>query len=175
MKRLFLSFALITLFLGGCASTGGSNVTGGSKGAYFEVYQDNRIYVFYDSKTYKEFLTLGETAFRITRIGAGPGGRTLVFGLAEADRLKTSGLASIDIWDGKSKPSSPFYGEVRTEDDSVYLVSDYASVVALRDGKSLSTAKENASLSSDGNTVFVAADATNEARLVAKYQSIHPQ
>jgi hypothetical protein len=52
------------------------------------VYQNDRIYAFDDFKVYQEFLGLGETTFRFTRIGADPKGETVAFGLRKADKKK---------------------------------------------------------------------------------------
>ena len=40
----------------------------------YEVHHDGRIHIFYDRKLYEGFLDVGETPFRLTRIGAGPDG-----------------------------------------------------------------------------------------------------
>ena len=39
---------------------------------YYPVYKEGRIYVFDDYKTYASFNQVGETAYRLPRIGAGP-------------------------------------------------------------------------------------------------------
>ncbi|MCK5121471.1 MAG: hypothetical protein KAQ91_05780 [Methylococcales bacterium] len=46
---------------------------------YYQVYKEGRIYVFDDYKTYNSFNEVGETAFRLTRIGAGPKRRDFSF------------------------------------------------------------------------------------------------
>ena len=60
-----------------------------------EDHHEGRIYVFYDKKTYQSFKQVGETAYRLTRIGAGPKGETVVFGLTKQDKKKRSGIAAI--------------------------------------------------------------------------------
>lgn len=54
----------------------------------YEVHEDGRIYAFYDRALYKEFLAVGETPFRLTRIGNGPNGETMVYGLTSKDKKK---------------------------------------------------------------------------------------
>ncbi|MDT8384295.1 MAG: hypothetical protein RRB22_07760 [Gammaproteobacteria bacterium] len=96
-----------------------------------EVHADGRINIFYDKHTYDEFLQLGETSFRLTRIGAGPKGETLVFGLPAADKKKTSGIPAIDIYEGKRTPAN-FYGEMRAE-GRIFVFSSYADMKMVRD------------------------------------------
>jgi translation elongation factor P/translation initiation factor 5A len=45
----------------------------------YVVYHDGRMNVFYDADLYKEFLSVGETAYRKTFIGAGPKGETIMY------------------------------------------------------------------------------------------------
>lgn len=77
----------------------------------FEVDHDGRINVFYDYATYTEFKKLGETSYRLTRIGAGPNGQTVVFGLPKADKKKGDKTPAAMWWDGKFEPSE-FYGQM---------------------------------------------------------------
>ncbi|MBJ7536704.1 hypothetical protein I8J31_03325 [Marinomonas sp. C1424] len=81
----------------------------------YEVHHEGRIYVFDDRATYESFLAVGETTFRKVHIGEGPKGETIVFGLTSADKKKTSGIASIDMYEGKLAGAEPFYGEMRVE------------------------------------------------------------
>ncbi|MBJ7551346.1 hypothetical protein [Marinomonas ostreistagni] len=81
----------------------------------YEVHEEGRIYLFDDRATYKDFLAVGETSYRKVRIGEGPKGETLVFGLTNEDKKKTSGIASIDMFDGDLSGAEDFYGEMRME------------------------------------------------------------
>ncbi|RBO83349.1 hypothetical protein [Marinomonas aquiplantarum] len=81
----------------------------------YEVHHEGRIYIFDDRDVYEDFLTVGETSFRKVRIGAGPKGETLVFGLTNEDKKKMSGIASVDMYDGSLEASEDFYGEMRAE------------------------------------------------------------
>ncbi len=88
---------------------------------YYQVYKEGRIYVFDDFKTYDDFLKLGETTFRLTRIGAGPHGETVVFGLRKKDKKMRSGIGAVDLYDGKAEAiKDGFYGEV-VKDGRIYI------------------------------------------------------
>lgn len=81
---------------------------------YFLVFHDNgRIYPIADIKNYLGFLEHDELIFTRTRIGEGPDGATLVFGIEkkEADDLGKPSKAEL-FYDGKYEPTGPFYGEV---------------------------------------------------------------
>ncbi|MDP2169860.1 MAG: hypothetical protein Q8J96_05505 [Rhodocyclaceae bacterium] len=81
---------------------------------YFLIYHENgRIYPIADAKNYLEFLHTGELIFTRTRVGAGPNGETLVFGIErnETGDLKKPAKAEL-FFDGKYEPTGPFYGEV---------------------------------------------------------------
>jgi len=79
------------------------------------VYHDGRMNVFYDAKLYKEFMSVGETAYRKTFIGAGPKGETIMYGLTKSDKKKLSGIPSIDMIEGRLSAAESFYGEIRDE------------------------------------------------------------
>lgn len=79
----------------------------------YEVHHEGRIHVFYDRKLYREFLSLGETPYRLTRIGAGPNGETLVFGLTKKDKKKPGSVDAIKIYDGKINAPKNIYAEMR--------------------------------------------------------------
>ncbi|HHS99599.1 MAG TPA: hypothetical protein ENK73_01965 [Thiomicrospira sp.] len=77
----------------------------------FEDDNEGRINQFYDQKTFKAYKAVGETSFRLTRIGAGPNGETVVFGLPKADKKKGANTPAAMLWDGKLEATS-FYGEM---------------------------------------------------------------
>lgn len=88
----------------------------------YEVHQDGRIYLFDDADLYRSFLKVGETPFVIARIGEGPNGETLKFGLTSQDKKKTSGIASVELYEGNLMAAEDFYGEMRI-DGRVYVFS----------------------------------------------------
>lgn len=81
---------------------------------FFIVYHENgRIYPIADVKNYLAFLETDELMFTRTRIGAGPEGETIVFGIEkkEADSPRKPSKAEL-FFDGKYTPTGPFYGEI---------------------------------------------------------------
>lgn len=54
-------------------------LVGLEKGFYGEVHKENRIWVFENGKDLAAFQTSGEVPCGITQVGAGPGGKTVVF------------------------------------------------------------------------------------------------
>ena len=88
----------------------------------YEVHHDGRIYIFDDYKLYQNFNKLGHTPYILARIGAGPKGETIKFGLTSQDKKKQSGIASVDLYDGTLAPAENFYGEMRSE-GRIYVFS----------------------------------------------------
>ena len=62
-----------------------------------------RIYVFDDYKTYASCNQVGETVCRLTRIGAGPKGETMVYVLNKSNKKQKPGalIAEIESKHGK--------------------------------------------------------------------------
>lgn len=122
--------------LSGCAhnatsdSGGKKPVTVGTMELY-EVHHDGRIHVFYNKKLYKEYLKLGETSFRLTRIGAGPKGETIVFGLTKSDKKLKKPVPAIGLYEDKVKAES-FYGEMHKH-GRIYVFSKFDDMKTVRD------------------------------------------
>jgi hypothetical protein len=59
---------------------------------YYELERDGRLYVLSDAKEYRSLRAGGEPVYSTKKIGAGPGGKTLVYGLVknEAKILETN-------------------------------------------------------------------------------------
>lgn len=134
MKLKFLPFATSLMALTLLTACGGATVKSNATATaslnnddLYEVHHEGRIYLFDDRGTYKEFLQVGETSYRKVRIGSGPKGETLVFGLTNADKKKFSGIASIDMYDGKLAGADSFYGEMRVE-GRIYVFSSLAEM-----------------------------------------------
>ncbi len=143
-SRAFLAVSVASsLLIGGCATApeqpAADKAAPAAKTAtqksveLYEVVHDGRIYVFYDLKDYRSFLKHMEAPYRLTRIGAGPAGETVVFGLTSKDKEKTSGIPSVDLFDGKMKlgDSDAFYGEMR-KGGRIYVFNDYKEMQAVR-------------------------------------------
>ena len=99
---------------------------------YYEVHHEGRIYAFDDAGVYKSFLQVGETAYRKVRIGEGPHGETVVFGLHKKDKKKTDGIAVVDMYDGKlAGADKAFYAEIRSE-GRIHVFNDWNDVKSFR-------------------------------------------
>lgn len=99
---------------------------------YYEAHHEGRIYIFDDFPTYKTFLEFGHTPYRLVRIGEGPGGQTLVFGLTDEDKAKREGIASVVLYDGERMGTDPFYGEV-LYDGRFYVFDRWADLQSFRE------------------------------------------
>ena len=97
----------------------------------YEVHEDGRIHVFYDRALYKEFVELGETPFRLTKIGAGPNGETLVFGLTGKDKKMKKPIPAIELYENKAEPAENFYGEM-VKHNRIYVFSDFEDMKPVR-------------------------------------------
>jgi len=84
------------------------------KQTYFMVYHDNgRIYAMTEPNIYLGLMTHDEVPLTRTRIGGGPDGETVIFGITKADgKHLDKPTAAEDIFDGRTKDVGAFYGEV---------------------------------------------------------------
>jgi hypothetical protein len=123
---------LLTGHLAGCATDSSIESVSAATPTMeiYEVHHEGRIHIFYDKKLYKEFLSLGETPFRLTRIGAGPNGETLVFGLTKKDKKMKSSIPVIDLYDGKIKQDS-VYAEMHKH-ERIYVFSSFKDMGTVR-------------------------------------------
>ena len=131
IKLLVLPLTL--LGLAACASTSSEQHSAqrATSMEIYEVHHDGRIHVFYDRKLYKGFLKLGETPYRLTRIGAGPKGETLVFGLTKKDKKMKSSIPAIELYDGKIQASTIFYGEM-VKHGRIYVFDSFKDMETVR-------------------------------------------
>lgn len=145
--------------------------------ALFEAHHEGRIYIFDNFAVYQDFLTLGETAYRKVRIGEGPKGETIVFGLTNEDKKKTSGIASIDMYDGKLKGASEFYGEMYTEEGRIYVFSSLEEMTQARLVGEVPLRYTDIGSGPKGETVVYALNNDNKKKqpvaLIAKFKAIH--
>ena len=79
---------------------------------FMTFHENGRVYVLGDPALQRIFLKTDEVALTRTRIGAGPGGRTLIFGMNKDDAKRGGPTAAEMMYDGKQRPAGPFYGEV---------------------------------------------------------------
>jgi len=109
--------------MGGCA-TQGANTGAATPAAaaekkaaaeqqmFMTFHENGRLYVLGDPKLQQVFMQTDEVALTRTRIGEGPDGRTLIFGMNKDDAKAGGPTAAEMMYDGKLEPAGPFYGEV---------------------------------------------------------------
>ena len=85
--------------------------------------ETGRVHAFGDTKNYFDFLAHGEVALTRTQIGAGPGGKTLVFGITGDDVKANKPSRGEQILSGAIPPGAGFYGEV-FKGNRYYLFGD---------------------------------------------------
>lgn len=147
-------------------------------GEFYEVHHEGRIYVFDDFKTYQTFLSLGESAYRRMRIGAGPNGETIVFGLTAKDKKKMSGIASEELFDGVKQPleEAPFYGEV-VYDNRFYVFDQWADLKGFKSTWDAPYRFTEIGAGPGGRTIVYVLNSGNKKRkptaMVAKFKSMH--
>jgi len=79
---------------------------------FFAVPKDGRIHAFGDTTNYFNFLTHGEVQLTRTKIGTGPGGATVVYGITNDDvRANKPSMGEL-VMEGKLPPAPDFHGEV---------------------------------------------------------------
>jgi hypothetical protein len=123
-QQLTLVAALAALLslggLTGCATSQNAAVSEkkaeapAQKQTYFMVFHENgRIYAMTEPKIYLGLMEHDEVPLTRARIGAGPEGETVVFGITSKDgeSLDKPTVAE-DIFDGRAKDFKSFYGEV---------------------------------------------------------------
>ena len=74
--------------------------------------ESGRVHAFGDTKNYFDFLAHGEVQLTRTRIGAGPGGKTLVYGITSADVKSNAPSLGEQLMERTPAAGAPFYGEV---------------------------------------------------------------
>ena len=82
-----------------------------------------RVHAFGDTKNYFDFLSHGEVQLTRTRIGAGPGGKTLVYGITGDDVKNNQPRRGEQLLEGSVPVGAPFYGEA-FKNGRFYLFGD---------------------------------------------------
>jgi len=133
LKRisLILGLLLTASVLTACNQTKPDETAATNSMEIYEVHKDGRIHVFYDRALYTEFLQLGETPYRLTRIGEGPNGETIVFGLTKKDKKKGANTPAVKLYSNQSKLEGKFYGETRRH-GRVYVFSTFEDMKPVR-------------------------------------------
>lgn len=143
---------------------------------FYVAYHDGRINMFDDLATYKSFLALGETTFRLTRIVAGPNGETLVFGLTKKDKKKGNDAAVVRLYDGKLEGGVPFYGEVKKE-GRYYVAGSFEDLMHVVKLGEPALRFADIGAGPEGETVVYVLNASNKKKkpeaLIAKFKEMH--
>ncbi|GAB6043635.1 hypothetical protein [Endothiovibrio diazotrophicus] len=145
---------------------------------YYEVHHEGRIYVFDDAGVYKEYLSVGETPFRKVRIGVGPHGETVVFGLHKHDKKKMEGIASVDMFDGKIDGAQDgFYAEIRSE-GRIYVFDNWDDVKSFRQVGEAPYRYTDIGAGPNGETVVYVLNKHNKKHrpdaLIARFKAANP-
>lgn len=117
----FSALAVAAALLAGCATPAPSApapaaskpaaAAGMAKEFYVVLPEDGRIYAFGDTKNYTDYKRHGEVTLTRTRVGEGPGGKTLVFGITPDDVKTDRPSLGEQVMNGTLPPASDFYGE----------------------------------------------------------------
>lgn len=171
--RFFLAASVITTFMG-CASTETKQTEVVKEATaevavevnndeLYEVHHDGRIYIFDDFELYQGFNKLGHTPYILARIGEGPKGETIKFGLTSKDKKKKSGIASVELYDGKLAPAENFYGEMRME-GRIYVFSTLEDMKAVRKVGEAAFRFTDIGAGPNGETVVYVLNKTNKKK-----------
>jgi hypothetical protein len=134
---------------------------------YYEVHRDGRIYVLSDAREYREFLISGEIPLRVTEIGAGPNGETVVFAIAKPESKKNNGFGSVEMFKNRRQGAAKsFYAEIH-RNDRYYVFGDWVSFDAYRKTGQAGGAPSN---SGPNGEPVVFTPSSNE--LVARFKSL---
>jgi hypothetical protein len=183
-RSLFYALASVLALglMSGCATQSGTagspsqsvQSVAAEKTNYFLVFHENgRIYPIADAKNYLAFLDVDELIYTRTRVGAGPEGETIVFGIQkkEADDLNKPSLAE-QFFDGKMTDVGPFYGEV-VRDGRFYVFGEWKDFKDYLDHKEVTFTFTEIGTGPKGETVIYALNkkTKDEGRPVALIES----
>jgi hypothetical protein len=137
---------------------------------YYEIHKDGRIYVLADVADVKGFNVSGEIPLRLTRIGGGPKGETVVFGIARPESKKKEGFGAVEMYDFKREGATKvFYAEI-VRDNRYYLFGDWASLAAFRKSGSDAGLSAVPAKGPNGEAVLVAGEA---ATVLSRFKALH--
>lgn len=145
---------------------------------YYELEKDGRLYVISDAKDFNTFIKTGELVFSTKKIGGGPGGKTIVYGLIKketellAKDPRTQGAAQKMYEGNLAGLDKGFFGVVEKE-DSYYVFSSWKDVSAFKASGAAAGYKDVGAGPAGKDVVYVAASsrpAENSARLTKLYQ-----
>lgn len=136
---------------------------------YYEIHKDGRILVLSDVDDVKLWLATGDIPLRVTRIGGGPKGETMVFGIAKPESKKKDGFGSVEMYEGRRVGAEKnFYAEV-LQDNTWYAFGTWAELDSFRKtGKTVGMASGGASAAGEAVLVAQPVDA-----LTTRFRSLH--
>lgn len=106
---------------------------------YYQIHQDNRIYVLSDGKDFANFVKIGEVAKSVTKIGGGPAGERLIFGVTGTESKameKVVGYKSSaeEMYSGNRKGLAKGFLGVLLKDGRYVVTDDWAVAEHFRKG-----------------------------------------
>lgn len=143
---------------------------------FLTFHENGRLYVLGDAKLERIFRETGEVALARTRIGEGPDGRTLVFGMTKDDAKRGGPTDAEMLYDMKLVPAGSFYGEV-ARNGRLYVFTEWQDMAAyLRHGEVALTYTE-VGAGPKGETVVYALnkETAKQGRPVAAIERFHKQ
>lgn len=183
--------AVAMLALSGCAAQGGWMGAEAEKGYdkdleikrlaevqnnddYYQFEAEGRIYVLSDAKDYAGFRKTGEVPYSSKKIGGGPGGKTVVFGLVknETKQLEKNPRmlgAAQKMFEGTLDGLTKGFFGVIEQQGAYYVFSDWASLKSFRDGGKASGFTAQAP---DGNKVIYANAASEPEDTAARFAKL---
>lgn len=192
-KRLRITTLIVAMTLagvvGGCATRGqgahpdatASLVVAEEKAVveqdlFLTFHENGRLYVLGDPKLQQIFIETNEVALARTRIGEGPDGRTLVFGMNKDDASRGGPTAAEMLYDGKLVPAGPFYGEV-TKDGRFYVFIEWKDMADYLKHGEVPLAYTEIGAGPKGETVVYALnkETAKQSKPVAAIERFHMQ
>lgn len=104
---------------------------------YYEFEHEGRLYVLTDAKDYVSFRQTGELPYSTKKIGAGPGGKTIVYGLVKNETKilekdpRAQGAAQ-KMYEGTLSGLPKGFYAVVVRDDAAYVFSSWSDLQAFR-------------------------------------------
>lgn len=100
---------------------------------FMTFHENGRVYVLGDPELQRIFMETDEVALTRTRIGEGPDGSTLIFGMNKNDAKRGGPTVAEMMYDGKLGPSAVFYGNVFDFYGEVFRNGRYTVFVEWKD------------------------------------------
>ena len=137
---------------------------------YYEIHQPGRIVVIADAADFKLFNATGELPLRVTRIGGGPNGETMIFDIARPESGKKAGFGSVEMYEGSRAGSEKyFYAEV-LNNNQYHVFGTWAELDAFRKSGNAAGLTKAPVTGPNGEAVLVAQNADT---LLARFKSLH--